>query len=87
MDPVRRKPQDDIAIGYRLAVNDGIPFNGADGKARKVVLPVAVHVGHFCGLATNECATGLTASVCDSRYNGRRHIRFQPPCRQVVEKE
>ena len=57
------------------------------GVARNVIFPVSVHSRHFGGLAANEGATGLAASLCDSGHDGLDLGRDVLADSHIVEEE
>jgi hypothetical protein len=87
MRPRRSEADDCIAGAHLRAVDDAILLHDADAEARKVIIRPMVHTGHLGGLAADQCAARLPASLGDARDDTQGDLYRQVSGCVVVEEE
>ena len=83
----RGKPDDDVARRDVRARQYVLASDGADGKAREIIVAALIDAGHFRGLAADQRAAGLAAGRGDAFDHFRPDRRIELAAGEIVEKE
>ena len=82
-----RQRQQNVSRRDRFAVDDLLAIDYADDKAGDIVFTLLVKTRHLRGLATQQHATVLTATIRHAFDDARHDFRRQLSRRDVVQKE
>ena len=87
MQTARGQPQHDVAFTDQLAVDQSLAIDDPNGKTSKVVVFVAVHVGHDRGLAPQQRHVAGDTTVTDALHDPFQSRGVIAAHRDVVQKE
>ena len=87
MEARRGEPEQHVAFDDVVGRQQLAALGGADGKAGEVVVAVAVHAGHFGGLAADQRAAGLPAALGDAGDDRRALLGVELAGGEIVEEE
>ena len=79
---------DDVACRLTVQIRQGVAaLDGAEREARQIIVAALIHAGHLGGLAADEGAAGLTATLRDSGDDALGGVDLELAGGVVVEEQ